>query len=497
MSNLTINTDFNDIALPTELAASQQLNRELLVLLVVLKTKVKQLEAEVAELKERLNDSSATSSNPPSRDTPEQRAQRERKPKSPLKRGGQPGHGKHERARVEESRLDAVRHYYPEGCGHCGGSLVLETTPSRRHQVFDLPEVHYQVTEHRLYAGVCGCCGKRQVAELPVDVPSGQMGAGLISWITLMNGACRLSTRQIQLLLNEQWHLLFSSGAISEATTPVSGWLQPLYAQVGEAVRSSPVVHADETTHYHRRERWWLWVLCSPQVVYFMTHYSRGKGAANALLDEFHGILVTDQHGGYNDYPSERRQLCWAHVIRKFKKMAQRYGRAGILGKRLLRLARLIVHLHNRRLAGGYSEPAYRQRIAKFRDAFRQSLTEGSRLRQAQHPDKPTKTANQCQRLLDDDPMLWTFLRHPGVPLTNNAAERALRPYVIWRKTSFFSQSFRGDQFRPLILTVVETCKRLGISAYQIIRQACQQGLAKQKVTVRLPIPPPLVIQLA
>lgn len=144
-----------------------------------------------------------------------------------------------------------------------------------------------------------------------------------------------------------------------------------------------------------------------------------------------------------------------------------------------------MVHLHNRWLADGYSEQFYRQRMDKFREAFRQSLMEGSRWRQVQHPDKPTKTANQCQRLLDDDPMLWTFLRHPGVPLTNNAAERALRPYVIWRKTSFFSQSFRGDQFRPLILTIVETCKRLGVSAYRIIRQACQQGLTNQKVTVR------------
>jgi transposase-like protein len=229
--------------------------------------------------------------------------------------------------------------------------------------------------------------------------------------------------------------------------------------------------------------------MCSPQVVYFMTHYSRGTGAADELLGKFNGILVTDQHGGYNHHPNERRQLCWAHIIRKFKKMASRYGQAGILGKRLLRLARLIVHLHNRRLAGAYADKLYRHRLDKLREAFRQTLVAGSRLRQAQHPDKPTKTANQCQRLLEDDQMLWTFLRYPDVPLTNNAAERAIRPYVIWRKTSFFSQSFRGDQFRPLILTVVETCKRLGANAYRIIRQASQQALAKKPVTVRLPIP--------
>ncbi|WGZ92712.1 MAG: DUF6444 domain-containing protein [Candidatus Thiothrix putei] len=108
MNDLTITTDFTDIALPTDLAASQKLNRDLLTLVVALQARVKRLEAELTELKERLNDSSSNSSNPPSRDTPEQRAQRERKPKSSLKRGGQPGHSKHERALVEESRLDAI-----------------------------------------------------------------------------------------------------------------------------------------------------------------------------------------------------------------------------------------------------------------------------------------------------------------------------------------------------------------------------------------------------
>ena len=78
--------------------------------------------------------------------------------------------------------------------------------------------------------------------------------------------------------------------------------------------------------------------------------------------------------------------------------------------------------------------------------------------------------------------------------MTNNTAERALRPYVIWRKISFFSQSYRGDQFRPLILSIIETCKRLGISAYQLLRQACEQGQRGEIVTVRLPIPPPALL---
>ena len=83
--------------------------------------------------------------------------------------------------------------------------------------------------------------------------------------------------------------------------------------------------------------------------------------------------------------------------------------------------------------------------------------------------------------------MLWTFLGRPGIPLTNNTAEQALRPYVVWRKTRFFSQSDRGDVFRARVLTVTETCKPLGISAYNLLRRVCEQGQRNEEITVRLP----------
>ena len=96
-----------------------------------------------------------------------------------------------------------------------------------------------------------------------------------------MNGAYALSISNIQRLLNNQWQLSFSTGAVSQATCSVTDWLQPLYQQIGNVVRELPIAHADETSHYRNNERRWLWVLCSSQVVYFLTHHSRGKGAAN------------------------------------------------------------------------------------------------------------------------------------------------------------------------------------------------------------------------
>ena len=88
-----------------------------------------------------------------------------------------------------------------------------------------------------------------------------------------------------------------------------------------------------------------------------------------------------------------------------------------------------------------------------------------------------------------DEGKLWCFLQKPGLPLTNIEAERALRPYVIFRKTSFFSQSARGDQFRPLILSLTGTCKRQKIPLYPLLRIACAQGIRGEGVSVRLPLP--------
>ncbi len=113
-----------------------------------------------------------------------------------------------------------------------------------------------------------------------------------------------MSTRSIQDLLEMQWELVFSTGAISESQAPVAEWLEPLYDHIGETIRQAPVAHADETTHFREQSRQWLWVLCAPHLAFFMVHASRGiKKAARELLGDFAGILIADRHGAYGIYP--------------------------------------------------------------------------------------------------------------------------------------------------------------------------------------------------
>ena len=135
-----------------------------------------------------------------------------------------------------------------------------------------------------------------------------------------------MSLRQVQTDLQDHWPLSFSLGAISQSQGKLTEWLEPLYAQIGAAVRRASVAHADETTHDHRTMRLWLWTLCSGPLMDFMSHYGRGKLAAGQRLGAFTGVLITDRLGRYNGHPTERRQRCWAHVIRNLERIAARGG---------------------------------------------------------------------------------------------------------------------------------------------------------------------------
>ena len=399
---------------PATLAEAQQLIQRLWPSQRELLSKQRELQAQIDELKERLNSDSNDSSKPPSSDSPAQRARRRKKRRSGKSQGAQPGHKKYERGLVPESELDGIEKFYPEGQCSCGDTLALEDEPAVRHQIFDLPEVRYQVTEYQLYRGYCCRCDRHITAQLPDWIPSGQMGPGLISWIGLLAGQFHLSIRSIQRFLKEQWQLDFSIGAISQAQGKMNPWLGPVYRHIGEHVRQADVAHADETTHYREREQRWLWCLTTPLAVYLLTHFSRGKAAAMELLGSFSGVLVTDHYAGYNDYPAHLRQLCWAHLIRRFEKIARRIGQAGKIGQRLLLLAHAVIRTRHRWQQGQLTLYQYHRRMQRLRAAMRRTLEQGQAL------SGSSRTANQCRHILNDFALYWTFLKDGGIPLTNN-----------------------------------------------------------------------------
>ena len=468
---------------PTSLEEATELVRELVGVVNDQIVQIESLRAQVEQLTERAGSSSRTSSRPPSSDSDAARAKRKKRPRSPRSKGAQPGHDKHERDLVDETELTepATRYFPPAECG-CGAAVTIDAEPGCRHQVFDVPEIRPLVHEHQLFGGTCTGCAKRHSATLPGSVPSGQMGPRLLALIAVLSGQHRMSIRQIRTLLAEQYGLEFSIGAISQAQGKMNAAMAAPYQAIGRHLRGQDIVHADETRHFRGTHCFWLWAMATATAVYFVVNYSRGKAAANALLGGFAGIVVTDDFGGYNDVPCHRRQLCWAHVLRHLIGMGERRGNAGVVGRRLELIALAVFRTRHRLERGEIDTERYRRRMMRLRASFVAALKRGTRLR------LDGRTKRQCAHLLGRETMLWTHVLHPDVPLTNNLAERAIRPQVIWRKTSFAVQSHRGSCFRPMVGSIVGTARALGVSAYGFLAEIAAEHQATGRVTKRLPL---------
>ena len=413
---------------------------------------VEGLKAQVAELQEQVALSSRTSSKPPSQGGPG--APRAVPRKSGRPGGGQKGHPGHYRALVPTEQVDEVVPCRPQEtvCG-CGQLLPLSEAVRWRHQVIELPPVKPHLTEYQGFDIACPRCGTWHEAPLPKGVPSGQLGPQLLDEIGLLSGRYHLSLRLIQAWFQDRYGLGLSLGVLSAAQDRLAEALAEVTTQLQQAVREAQAVHADETSRRYRTERRWLWVAATPLWVAFCTTVSRGQAEAKALLGEcLTSIAITDRYSAYQWLPLARRQLCWAPLLRDFERLAGRLGAAGDVGRWLRAYGQVLFRWHHRYQKGELEAATYQRRRAWLRGRIRRRLEHGA---QGWH----AKTAGTCKKILQVEPALWTFVTHPEVPPTNNRAERALRPFVIWRKLSLHTQAKRGDLFIERILTVVETCR--------------------------------------
>jgi transposase len=165
---------------------------------------ISELMGRVRKLEEQLGRNSSNSNQPPSRDTPEQRRDREKTPPSGRKPGGQPGHKPQRREMLPPQKVSHIEDHHPHECAQCGSSLPLIDDPNPlRHQVVDVPEIRPDVTEHRLHATECEECGHRARALLPTGVPRSMFGPRLLALIALLTGASRVSRRQAVTFLGD------------------------------------------------------------------------------------------------------------------------------------------------------------------------------------------------------------------------------------------------------------------------------------------------------
>jgi transposase len=449
----------------------------ILVLMQQYEQRLQTLQKRVDELEQRLNQNSTNSSRPPSSDSPHVKRPPP-KPKSGRKRGGQPGHKRQQRPLVPPEQVKQVISLKPPACRQCGHDLQGDDPQPRQHQVAEIPPIRPEVTEYRLHRLTCTECGTRTCAPLPEGVPTGAFGPRLQAVLAVLAGGYRLGKRPIRQLAHDLFGLSISTGMIAKLERSTADALAEPMAELEEHVRKQPA-NVDETSWREAGQRAWLWVVVTPLVTIFHIAATRCGKVANGLLGSAQRQVVTsDRWKAYNGF--RRRQLCWSHLRRDFQAMVDRHNGGVSIGKRLIELSDRMFSWWHRVRDGTLCRSSFRVYISGLRAEVFEELTNGAAC-------GCPKTAATCRELIVHERKLWAFVWQEGVEPTNNAAERALRHAVLWRKGSGGTDSPQGSRFVERVLSVRETCRQQGRGLLDFLVACCHARLKGKDAPSLLP----------
>ena len=437
--------------------------RELIALLVA---DLSALRERLGQVEEQQRQHSQNSSRPPSSDPP---SAPRRPPRPPTGRtpGGQAGHPGAHRALKPPDEVAHIEVVRPAHCAQCGGRLDGADPAPLRHQVTELPQPRAETVEYQLHRLACPACGSVTTPALSAGVPRGSFGPRLHAIVSLLGGRYQLSDRQVQEVLATLFGVELGLGSVPALKQATSAALAAPVAEAHAYVQAQARANVDETGWREAHRKAWLWVAVTSRVSVFLIHASRGSPAAKALLGaDFAGIAGTDRWSGYTWLGVARRQACWAHLKRDFSALVERGGASAALGTALLAQVAHLFALAQRVRDGTLAHPDLAQAIAPVQQAVAALLRQGAACEHA-------KTAKTCRNLLAVEAALWTFAQVAGVEPTNNAAERAIRPAVLWRKRSGGTQSAAGSRFVERLLTTVTTLRQQQRDVLAYLTAAC------------------------
>jgi len=429
--------------------------------IAMLANKVKQLEKRTEKLESKTNQNSQNSSKPPSSDSPFKKPKKKRK-ESKCNIGAQKGHKGYKQQLLEPTRQQEI---LPVKC-ECGCSTIIADSlqPYYTQQVIELPEIKMDVLHLILNKGKCRNCGKIVKAKVPKEHQTGY-GSRLSALIAEMSGIQGNSRETVRTFCKSVLNFSISIGTIQRVVDRASAALKPIYDKIGELARENDINHVDETSWFQNGALNWLWVMVNSTAAYFMIHKNRSKEAFLELIQDWRGILVSDNYGTYKKWV-HLRQTCLAHLIRKAKALSEAKDTVSQhFGKKILKELQLLCHWAK--------APPDEDQWYEFYQRFIDLIFDHH-----QQKDEAGTLARSLIRQIDS---LWVFLEVSGVEPTNNRAERTLRFGVLWRKRSKGTQSEKGNRWVERVLSFKQTCQIRSLPSFPLLVDAIDSFFKEQK----------------
>ena len=435
-----------------------------------------ELTVRVKELEDQLATNSRNSSKPPSSDSFTKQTRSLRQP-SGRKTGGQPGHPGTTLQQVAVP--DQIRIHEPAQCVACGASLaeVAGQPDPERRQVFDLPPLQWEVTEHRVMRKECTACGHRNRGTFPEGVACGaSYGAGVKSVLTYLNQGHLLPSARSCEIVADLFEQPVSEGLLEAAVTGCTTALAETETSIKQGLARAEVVNVDETGMSVEGKRMWLHSASTPQLTHYACHDQRGATATKAIgiLPAFGGRAIHDGFSSYWQYDCAHG-LCNAHHLRELI-FAHEQGQrtwAGQMQALLVEIKRAVdsATAHAQTALAPTQIADYEQRYGAILQAGLEeehhdpSPPSGQRGRKQQH-----KSKNLLDRLTKYQTETLAFMKDFAVPFDNNLAERDVRMMKVKQKVSGCFRTTPGAQAFCRIRSDISTMKKQGHNAIAALK---------------------------
>lgn len=440
---------------------------------------IQRLRARVKELEGQVKKDSRTSSKAPSTDQEKKPTRtRSQRQSSGLKVGGQPGHEYHGLELVEVA--DHVHSYFPAQCEGCGCDLSAQPALAYdRRQVFDLPPLQVEVTEHRSVCKGCPACGQLAWGDYPESVNSVVQYGERIQALSVYFSDYQLIpyARQQELFVEVFGHSL-SVATLQKARQRCAQRLQPVVASIRQALLDEAVLHFDESGFRVAGENHWLHVTSSASLTYYGVHKKRGREALDwvDILPQYQGTAVHDGYSSYHGYAQCDHALCNAHHLRDLTFIHEHHEQAWakemmdclIDGKKAVDKALDKGYQHLSKATRQKLQSRYESILERAREQIPcLVLTEPSkRGRKKQHPAK-----NLWDRLNQHQQAVLAFIYDFSIPFDNNQAERDIRMLKVQQKISGGFRKLSAAQRFAQIRSYLSSARKQGINMLDALQQ--------------------------
>jgi len=445
-------------------------------MILELREVIAQQEARIQALEDQIAKNSGNSGKPPSSDGLKKKPTSQRQ-KGKRKSGGQKGHKGHtlEMVRHPDHRVNHVRTM----CPHCQTDVsAVSVERVEKRQVFDLPEVRLEVTEHQGEVKTCPCCGGKVKACFPEGVDHAvQYGNRIKAQAVYLNAYQLLPLARIRELFGDFYGHAPSESVILGSLEQAQGQIQPALDAIEALLCQSDVVHNDETGMRVEGKLHWLHVTSTEKLTSYTVHHKRGQDAMReiGILPQFNGVSVHDGWASYFQFDCDHA-LCNAHHLRELRFIEEQYQQVWASDMaQLLRDAK-----HDVATCADGQTALAPARIAHYHQQYECLLQQGlntnpppeippprKRGRNKQSPPK-----NLLDRLQKYQQETLAFISDFRIPFDNNLAERDVRMMKVKQKISGTFRTQRGAKVFCDVRAYISTVRKQGQPIIQALHHA-------------------------